>query len=227
MNSRRAERDRDQEQGWDHVDFVVDALLSEGNSGSPVLAASCKSRELELVGVYHAGYSLANRTLDVVFIWLGAAGGPALIMALERGGPKAMREAAREQAAFMLLLTVPAAVGLAMVARPLAELLVGPELRVGAAQVTPWIAASGFLGGFTTYYFSQAFTLSRRTQTQIPSQKVLQGFHAKCRQRRLVTTERVDSCDTNVFGQLRRVGHPLRENYSYDKTDSLEFKRPA
>ena len=36
--------DRDQEQGWDHVDFVIDALLSEGNSGSPVLAASCKSR---------------------------------------------------------------------------------------------------------------------------------------------------------------------------------------
>jgi O-antigen/teichoic acid export membrane protein len=115
------------------------------------------------VGVYHAGYSLANRTLDVVFIWLGAAGGPALIMALERGGPEAMRQAAREQASFMLLLTVPAAVGLAMVARPLAELLVGPELRVGAGQVTPWIAASGFLGGMTTYYFSQAFTLSRRT----------------------------------------------------------------
>jgi len=115
------------------------------------------------VGVYHAGYSLANRTLDVVFIWLGAAGGPALIMALERGGPEAMRKAAREQSAFMILLTLPAAVGLAMVARPLAEILVGPQLRVGAAQVTPWIAASGFLAGMTTYYFSQAFTLARRT----------------------------------------------------------------
>jgi S1-C subfamily serine protease len=57
--------DRDQEQGWDHVDFVVDALLSEGNSGSPVLAASCKSRELELVGVYHAGYK-GHGALNVV-----------------------------------------------------------------------------------------------------------------------------------------------------------------
>ena len=57
--------DRDQEQGWDHVDFVVDALLSEGNSGSPVLAASCKSRELELVGVYHAGYK-GHSALNVV-----------------------------------------------------------------------------------------------------------------------------------------------------------------
>jgi serine protease Do len=57
--------DRDQEQGWDHVDFVIDALLSEGNSGSPVFAASCKSRELELVGVYHAGYK-GHGALNVV-----------------------------------------------------------------------------------------------------------------------------------------------------------------
>lgn len=57
--------DRDQEQGWDHVDFVIDALLSEGNSGSPVLAVSCKTRDLELVGVYHAGYK-GHGALNVV-----------------------------------------------------------------------------------------------------------------------------------------------------------------
>jgi S1-C subfamily serine protease len=57
--------DRDQEQGWDHVDFVIDAILAEGNSGSPVLAASCKSHELELVGIYHAGYK-EHGALNVV-----------------------------------------------------------------------------------------------------------------------------------------------------------------
>ncbi len=115
------------------------------------------------VGLYHAGYSLANRTLDVVFIWLGAAGGPALIMALERGGKEALIPAAREQASLMLLLTVPAALGLALVAAPLSHLMVGPALAQGAAHVTPWIAASGLLAGLTTYYFHQAFTLGRRT----------------------------------------------------------------
>jgi len=57
--------DRDQEQGWDHVDFVIDALLAEGISGSPVLALSCKSRDLELVGIYHAGYK-GHGALNVV-----------------------------------------------------------------------------------------------------------------------------------------------------------------
>ncbi len=116
------------------------------------------------VGAYHAAYSLANRTLDVVFIWLGAAGGPALVMALERGGREALKRAATEQASTMVLMTLPAAVGLALVARPLAELMVGEGLREAATQVTPWIAIGGFFSGITTYYFHQAFTLGRRTK---------------------------------------------------------------
>jgi O-antigen/teichoic acid export membrane protein len=115
------------------------------------------------VGVYHAGYSLANRTLDVMFIWLGMAGGPAAVAALERGGVVALRAAAHEQATLMIALALPAAVGLALVARPLAQVMIGPALREGAAQVTPWIAASGFFAGVTTYYFHTAFTLGRRT----------------------------------------------------------------
>ena len=115
------------------------------------------------VGVYHAGYSLANRTLDVMFIWLGMAGGPAMVAALERGGRPALAETARDQAAFMILLTLPAAVGVALVARPLAQLMVGDALSDGAAAVTPWIAVGAFFSGITTYYFHQAFTLGRRT----------------------------------------------------------------
>ncbi len=57
--------DHDDWKDWDHDDFVVDALLSQGNSGSPVLAVSCKTGELELVGVFHAAYS-GGSALNVV-----------------------------------------------------------------------------------------------------------------------------------------------------------------
>jgi O-antigen/teichoic acid export membrane protein len=115
------------------------------------------------VGVYQAGYSLANRTLDVMFIWLGMAGGPASVAALEHGGLDALKITARQQASLMIGLTLPAAVGLALVAHPLADVMIGPGLRDGAAQVTPWIAASAFLSGITVYYFHTAFTLARKT----------------------------------------------------------------
>lgn len=116
------------------------------------------------VGAYHAGYSIANRTLDVLFLWLGSAGQPALVMALERGGAERLKAAAREQLSTFLLIGLPAAAGVALVARPLAEVLIGEELRVAAASITPWIALSALLFGLTAYYFGQAFTLGRRTK---------------------------------------------------------------
>ena len=57
--------DHDDYGDWDHDDFVVDALLSAGNSGSPVLAVSRVTGEYELVGVFHAGYSQGS-ALNVV-----------------------------------------------------------------------------------------------------------------------------------------------------------------
>lgn len=58
----------DSERGWIHNDFVVDALLNSGNSGSPVFAISCRTSEPELVGVYHAGYTDAAALNAVVAI---------------------------------------------------------------------------------------------------------------------------------------------------------------
>jgi len=115
------------------------------------------------VGAYHAGYSLANRTLDVMFIWLGMAGGPAAIAALESGGEIELKRVALAQSGFMIALALPAAAGLALVARPLAELMIGPALSHEAAAVTVWIAAGATFSGLTTYYFHSAFTLSRQT----------------------------------------------------------------
>lgn len=114
-------------------------------------------------GAYHAGYSVANRTIDVIFIWLGAASGPALVAALETGGREALNKAALPQAELMAVLGLPAAAGLALVAEPLAQVLVGPELRAAAAQVTPGIALSSLMAGFSTYYVLTAFTLAKRT----------------------------------------------------------------
>jgi serine protease Do len=58
----------DTERSWDHADFVVDALLNAGNSGSPVFAISCRTAEPELVGVYHAGYTDAAALNAVIAI---------------------------------------------------------------------------------------------------------------------------------------------------------------
>ncbi len=59
---------QDTERGWNHVDFMIDALLASGNSGSPVFAISCRTSEPELVGIYHAGYTDAAALNAVVAV---------------------------------------------------------------------------------------------------------------------------------------------------------------
>ena len=140
--------------------FVLDAYLGEAT-----------------VGAYHASYSIANRTLDVLFLWLGTAGQPALVMALERGGVDRLRAAAREQLSTFLLVGLPAAAGVALVARPLAEVLIGEELRAAAASVTPWIALSALLFGLTAYYFGQAFTLGKKTRLLLIAMAIPAGLN--------------------------------------------------
>jgi len=60
--------DSDKEQGWDHQDFIVDALLSSGNSGSPVFAIDCMQGSFELVGLYHATYKQGSALNAVIHI---------------------------------------------------------------------------------------------------------------------------------------------------------------
>ncbi|TPW01061.1 MAG: polysaccharide biosynthesis protein [bacterium] len=140
--------------------FVLDAYLGEA-----------------AVGAYHASYSIANRTLDVLFLWLGTAGQPALVMALERGGMDRLKVAAREQLSTFLLVGLPAAAGVALVARPLSEVLIGEELRTAAASVTPWIALSALLFGLTAYYFGQAFTLGKKTKRLLIAMAIPAGMN--------------------------------------------------
>jgi serine protease Do len=60
--------DRDLQGVRDHDDFIVDALLTSGGSGSPVFAVSCKTGEFELVGIFHARYVAASALNLVIAI---------------------------------------------------------------------------------------------------------------------------------------------------------------
>ena len=115
------------------------------------------------VGMYAAGYGLADRLLDIIFIWFGVAVWPLTIRALEKDGKQAAKAVAGQAAGLMALIAFPAAAGLALVAVPLTELLIGEGLRAEAAVILPWIALSGLMNGMMTYYFHEAFTLTRRT----------------------------------------------------------------
>ena len=115
------------------------------------------------VGAYAAGYGVADQTIRLLCMWGAMAGAPHLLAAWERGGNEALRAPGLSMSRMLLLITLPAAVGIALVAEPLSEFMVGEELRVQAALIMPWIAAAGLMNGWMIYYFSEAFVLAKRT----------------------------------------------------------------
>jgi O-antigen/teichoic acid export membrane protein len=117
------------------------------------------------VGLYAASHALANRTLDVVFIWLSAGILPLALTALETDGVEKARTILKHYGEILLFITVPAAIGLALVARPLAHVMLGAEFRDAASAIIPWIAAAGLMNGVMTYYVHHAFILAERTST--------------------------------------------------------------
>ncbi len=140
------------------LSLVFEHLLSVGDRF--LIAAFLGSGA---VGMYAAGYGLADRLLDIIFIWFGAAVWPLTLRVFERDGAEAARDVAAQAASLMALITFPAAAGLALVAPALTGVILGESVRAQAAQILPWIALSGLLNGMMTYYFHEAFTLKRKS----------------------------------------------------------------
>lgn len=114
------------------------------------------------LGAYAAAFGLA-RPIDLVFIGISAAFAPLVFAAFEKDGADAARKTAGDAFSMLIAITLPACVGIALVADPLAALMVGESVRAEAAQVLPWLALAGLFSGFTLYYWSEAFQLTQRT----------------------------------------------------------------
>lgn len=114
------------------------------------------------VGKYNAGYNLANRSLDVLFIWIAMAATPVAITMLEKDGVEKTKEVLGNYGATLLLIILPAATGIALVAEP-AGFILGESVRAEAVTIMPLVAFAGVFNGFISYYAHRAFMLSQRT----------------------------------------------------------------
>ena len=115
------------------------------------------------VGEYAAGYGVADKSILLICAWAAMAAAPLVMAAYERGGPTAAAEESRGLVRTLLLLGLPAATGLALVATPLSEALIGEAVRDGAREIIPWIAFAGLLNGLIIHYYSEVFNLTHRT----------------------------------------------------------------
>jgi O-antigen/teichoic acid export membrane protein len=113
------------------------------------------------VGAYSAGYQVGARMLDIIAMWASAAVFPLVARAYDNEGPLAAARAARAGFAVRFGIGAPAALGIALVAQPLCDLLIGEALRDQAAHIARWIAIAALLACLCEY-FAEAFVLAKK-----------------------------------------------------------------
>jgi O-antigen/teichoic acid export membrane protein len=113
-------------------------------------------------GQYNAGYNLANRSLDIIFIWIAMAATPIAVTLMEKEGVERSREIMKDYGASLLWIAMPAATGIALVSKEFGFIL-GESVRAEAVTVMPMIAFAGVLNGLISYYAQRAFMLSGKT----------------------------------------------------------------
>jgi len=119
------------------------------------------------VGRYAVAYDLTSFSIGLLLTIVNLAAYPLVVRALEDHGLERARQQLTASSTALLAVGLPAAIGLIVLARPLAGLLLGAQFQADAATLIPLIAVAALLRDLKAYYFDLAFHLGRNTLGQI------------------------------------------------------------
>jgi O-antigen/teichoic acid export membrane protein len=119
------------------------------------------------VGRYAVAYDVTSASIGLLLMIVNLAAYPLVIRAFEDHGVERARQQLVASSTALLAIGVPAVVGLIVLARPLAGVLLGAEFQADAAVLIPLIAIAVLLRDLKAYYFDLAFHLGRNTTGQI------------------------------------------------------------
>ena len=113
------------------------------------------------VGIYSASYAISEGSITLLMGVFVVAAGPIAIQIWEKQGVEASQEFLTKLTRYILLICLPAAVGLSMLAKPIIHVLVAPEYHEGY-RIIPLVASALFFSG-VTYSFGLIFSYIKKT----------------------------------------------------------------
>lgn len=116
-------------------------------------------------GLYGAAYGLSRQSLYMIMQSVNLAALPLAFKALEKGGVAEAQKQLKQNLTILMLIALPGAVGLGVLAPQVAHTLLGSEFATAAEYLLPWLAASALVMGIRTFYTDQAFQLAKATRT--------------------------------------------------------------
>ncbi len=119
--------------------------------------------DTEALGLYSVGYDLGRQTIFLLLMGVSLASFPLAVKALESKGIEAASRELQKNATLMLMLGVPATVGLVTVAPNLTHNLLGDAFQE-SKHIIPLVAVAALVSGFREFHVNRAFQLSNHTR---------------------------------------------------------------
>ncbi|WP_428490454.1 oligosaccharide flippase family protein [Rhodopila sp.] len=114
------------------------------------------------LGIYAVAYNLVERPTTLICSSISTATFPLVVQVLENQGLEAARLQNGRNGIALLVVTLPACVGLALTADYIAASLVGPAFRTGVVALMPIMSFTALARGLRSHFIDHAFHLSGR-----------------------------------------------------------------
>lgn len=115
------------------------------------------------VGQYSVAVDLMQKTVVFAMLAINLTAYPAIVRAFEREGEAAGRRALERNFLAQLGVSLPATVGVSVLAPGIANILIGPAFRETAVALLPIVGVAALLRGLATFHLSVALQIARRT----------------------------------------------------------------
>jgi O-antigen/teichoic acid export membrane protein len=119
------------------------------------------------LGIYSAAYSIGRQPIDMIANAVNLGGFPELVRRYDLEGRLDASRFLGEQLAFMVLLTSPVFIGLALFASPLLRLLLPAAYQDIGCSVLPYVTAGAMLFCLKHFVFDNVFLLLKRNWLQV------------------------------------------------------------
>ena len=126
-------------------------------------------RSAEEVGMYSVSYNISSKSIDMLVLLLLFSTGPLVMNTWESKGEEATKRSLEMIARVFLVVCLPAAVGLSMLAQPFVALLTDPAYHEGYRIVGP-VALSSFVWGLSQ--IASVGTLIRKQTKRIAANQL-------------------------------------------------------
>ncbi len=118
-------------------------------------------------GTYAAAYDLAQQPIWTLMMVVNLAAYPLAVAAIDSGDRQAFEAHGRRHLGMLLMVCLPVAAGLWVLAPGITLLVLGGAFADESAGLLPIIALAVVLGGLKAYYFDLSFQLGRSTIHQV------------------------------------------------------------